>query len=971
MRSPAATTSDCLAVESGEVVVTTNGGTNWTTENAPAGIGQIYAISCPSAMTCTVVGTGAQSNLPVIAATTNGGMSWTDQNLPPGLVQLTGISCPSTTACSAVGAWSGAAAPSAEETAAVVTTTNGGANWTAESIPADSEETLGISCPSTTTCVAVGAGPYPSSECSPFPNCPVSVSFVMSTTNGGTTWSGEGGSSPGLDEGDSFSNVSCPSTSECMAVGSSNGFGEQRGIAEGILLSGTCTLVTGCGTLAYPGSTSYLGSVSCFSASTCTAVGGPLSGFKGQIATAGATGWTTQNAPLGAVSGVTCPSASECMVSGGVAEDGQPGAVAATTNGGANWAAVFSFPYAVSNLFAVSCPSPSVCTTVGGTTGPGESSGDFGPGEGPGMVLNSTDGGAEWTPQALPAGTGPLSAVSCASTSVCEALGSDPYVGAPFIVGTTNGGATWQSQTAPPGIQYLTQLSCPSTSACTGIGETPGGPVIIGTIDGGATWTTEPAPPGLAYLSSIACPSVTECTAVGETNVSSPTPNAAIVATTDGGSTWTTETPPSGVNALTSVACPTVSNCTAIAGPLRFISTSDGGATWAITGSISSSQAASANDIACTSATSCTVVATANDGSDSGLALTTTDGGSTWTTESTPTAIAYTAISCPAMGACTAVGQTSASTLGGAIIIGQAPITSILIPSNGTTLHGTSAVLDASASAAAGVATVQFVLTGGPYTQSVIGTAVPTLYGYIFEWNTTGVPGGTYTLQSLVTDEDGNTAYSPGITITVDNTPPTTAVLIPSNGTAVSGTSAVLDATASASYGVDIAKVQFVLTGGAFSRSVIGTAVPTLYGYLYGWNTTSVPGGTYTLQSLATDAAGNTAYSPGITIIVDNTPPTTAVLIPSNGATLRGPRAILDARGSASYGVKIAKVQFVLTGGTYDESVIGTATHTVFGWVFVWNTTSVPAGAYTLQSLATDAAGNTAYSPGKIIKVTN
>ena len=61
----------------------------------------------------------------------------------------------------------------------------------------------------------------------------------------------------------------------------------------------------------------------------------------------------------------------------------------------------------------------------------------------------------------------------------------------------------------------------------------------------------------------------------------------------------------------------------------------------------------------------------------------------------------------------------------------------------------------------------------------------------------------------------------------------------------------------------------------------------------------------------------------------------------------------------------------MLTGGTYDESVIGTATQTVFGWVLVWNTTNVPAGAYTLASLATDAAGNTAYSPGKIIKVTN
>ena len=33
--------------------------------------------------------------------------------------------------------------------------------------------------------------------------------------------------------------------------------------------------------------------------------------------------------------------------------------------------------------------------------------------------------------------------------------------------------------------------------------------------------------------------------------------------------------------------------------------------------------------------------------------------------------------------------------------------------------------------------------------------------------------------------------------------------------------------------------------------------------------------------------------------------------------------------------------------------------------------TSVSSGTYTLQSLATDAAGNAAYSPGKTIKLTN
>ena len=102
--------------------------------------------------------------------------------------------------------------------------------------------------------------------------------------------------------------------------------------------------------------------------------------------------------------------------------------------------------------------------------------------------------------------------------------------------------------------------------------------------------------------------------------------------------------------------------------------------------------------------------------------------------------------------------------------------------------------------------------------------------------------------------------------------------------------------SAAASYGVGISKVQFVITGGSYNKSVIGTAVPTEYGYILQWNTTTVPGGTYTLQSLATDGAGNTTYSSGISVTVDNTPPTTSVLVPATGAELSGrTSATLDA----------------------------------------------------------------------------
>jgi lysophospholipase L1-like esterase len=200
-------------------------------------------------------------------------------------------------------------------------------------------------------------------------------------------------------------------------------------------------------------------------------------------------------------------------------------------------------------------------------------------------------------------------------------------------------------------------------------------------------------------------------------------------------------------------------------------------------------------------------------------------------------------------------------------VIDQPPTTSVLFPAGGATVSGT-AVLDATASDVGYIAGVQFALTGGSLNGTVVGTAVPTIYGYLFELNTTTVPNGSYTLQSIASDTAGNSGSSVGIPITVDNPPPTTSMVIPSSGgTTVSGTT-VFDASAADAGGV--AKVQFALTGGTLNQTVVGTATPTLYGYLFGLNTTTVPNGIYTLQSVASNSVGNTGYSPGVQVTIAN-----------------------------------------------------------------------------------------------------
>src|ERR1700733_1607865 len=223
----------------------------------------------------------------------------------------------------------------------------------------------------------------------------------------------------------------------------------------------------------------------------------------------------------------------------------------------------------------------------------------------------------------------------------------------------------------------------------------------------------------------------------------------------------------------------------------------------------------------------------------------------------------------------------------------------------------------------------------------------------------------TTTVTCQVLDGDGNVATG---TFQVNVEPTTqyfTRVLVPSDGAVLNG-APYLDAEASDGPGVT--KVLFELSGGPsdLSNQVIATGTSTYVGWLAKWNTTSVPNGSYSLQSMATDADNDTDSSTPVTITVNNPPPTTTVLVPSKGATLSGSTA-LDA--SASNATSVA---FVLFGGSYgyNGQLLCTATLTYYGWVCSWNTTTVPDGSYVLLSGASGGGGST-FSAGVSVTVKN
>jgi alpha-tubulin suppressor-like RCC1 family protein len=195
------------------------------------------------------------------------------------------------------------------------------------------------------------------------------------------------------------------------------------------------------------------------------------------------------------------------------------------------------------------------------------------------------------------------------------------------------------------------------------------------------------------------------------------------------------------------------------------------------------------------------------------------------------------------------------------------PTTRVLTPANGATVVGDT-WLDASAQSLDAIKGVQFEVSGGSLSDFVVDTATNTRYGWLGGWDTSDVPNGTYTLQSVATNLGGGSATSPGVTLTVDNPPLHTQVTIPGTGATLSGSAAVLDASAGGTS--PLTNVHFVVTGAGLSDQVVGTAVPTLYGWLAEWNTTTVTNGTYTLQSVATETGGTTVMSPGVTITVHN-----------------------------------------------------------------------------------------------------
>jgi hypothetical protein len=286
--------------------------------------------------------------------------------------------------------------------------------------------------------------------------------------------------------------------------------------------------------------------------------------------------------------------------------------------------------------------------------------------------------------------------------------------------------------------------------------------------------------------------------------------------------------------------------------------------------------------------------------------------------------------------------SASAQLGGGSLVV------TITSPTSGSTVGGTIPV-NATVGAVGGLTVqgVQFKVDGVN-----IGAEDATA-PYSVPWDTKTATNASHALTAVARDALGVLWTSDPVTVTVfnDKTAPVVSVSSPAAGATVRATIA-LGATATDNVGV--VGVQFRLDG------VNVGAEDTSSPYGLSWDTATASDGAHTLTAVARDAAGNTATSASVAVVVDNTAPTVTISAPAAGTTVAGATTL---GASASVGVGGAGVSFRLDGAPLGAED-ATAPYTLD-----WDSTPVAAGSHVLSAVARDAAGNASTSAAVTVVV--
>ncbi len=488
-------------------------------QDVGAGLNQLDAVACTSSSSCVSVGTfrtaaGIYQNLIETLAATGWAPLAHSPDANGNNNQLAGVSCSSSTSCMAVGHYN------SKGVAQSLTIELGHGSWTVTTSPdkgTSTNQLSGASCtPASSQCAAVG---YFNDVISGYSDV---VPQTLAEAWSGTSWATTA-TADALTPDAGLNDVSCASSTSCVAVGSyESGAGARQVLIEE-LASGAWTAASG----QSPSATSNdLDAVSCASSASCVAVGFYATAKTDQALVERLSGGALSVSPTpdqgtgyNQLNGVSCPSASSCVAVGFYSAAGGPRVLIDSLANG-SWTATASpaLTATSSYLEGVSCPSSGSCVAVGyyynGTARRA-------------LVESLSDG--VWTVDRSPdVGTGDnlLDTVSCWSPTSCVAAGyyaaGRGHLGLVETLGPDGWAVTPVPNPSTSG-DYPSGISCTQAGSCALVGTYASGPA--GAVDqtlveivGVGAWTVAQSPSpdtGGDYLGSVSCVALASCVAVG------------------------------------------------------------------------------------------------------------------------------------------------------------------------------------------------------------------------------------------------------------------------------------------------------------------------------------------------------------------------------------------------------------------------------------------------------------------------
>ncbi len=349
------------------------------------------------------------------------------------------------------------------------------AGWTPQTTPdppgAAQSQFAGVSCSAPGSCTAVG-GTTSSSG--------LEGSTLAERWNG-TTWSRQSTPNPAGSAQSDLRGASCPTGTSCIAVGASaTQFGALiTTLAE--RWNGSAWSLMSTPNPPDQADTELQG-VSCTSPSACTAVGFVSDIYAMTASPVAerwnGTRWSLQSVPLpearlGAAAwlyGVSCSTAHSCIAVGYYnPQPGQAGFLVPFSErwNGSSWSVVrvpVSPGTTSAQLTGVSCPAPNACTAVGASSTDG-----FATSVRLAEHWNGTAWSLESVPNPGPASTPELTGVSCPTSAACAAVGTNFSV--PEGLAARRSGGTWSDQAIAARGVTLSGVSCSTALACIAVGH--------------------------------------------------------------------------------------------------------------------------------------------------------------------------------------------------------------------------------------------------------------------------------------------------------------------------------------------------------------------------------------------------------------------------------------------------------------------------------------------------------------------